>query len=105
MDDIVEIQSFVNSYLKDNGYKTITEVLGENNKNDSTDKLNKHYVLTLQQIICKYTKENGIDINEEINSNEGRKQVLGLMSNTEVKYIRNIMDEYYKNEDNKKIVK
>lgn len=105
MNDIEQIKLFVNDYLTSVGKKSIIDVLKENNRVDDDFKLNKHYVISLQQILLDYTKKNGIDLNQEMISSEGRKQVLGLISKTESKYIRTMIDTYFNNiEENKKAV-
>lgn len=105
MNDIEQIKLFVNDYLTSVGKKSIIDVLKENNRVDDDLELNKHYVISLQQILLDYTKKNGIDLNQEMISSEGRKQVLGLISKTESKYIRTMIDTYFNNiEENKKAV-
>lgn len=105
MNDIKQIKLFVNDYLTSVGKKSIIDVLKENNRVDDDLELNKHYVISLQQILLDYTKKNGIDLNQEMISSEGRKQVLGLISKTESKYIRTMIDTYFNNiEENKKAV-
>ena len=100
--DIVQsIQDMVNDYLKKHGKITITEMYANNNKKEPKGVLTPLHNIVLQQMIRAYLKENGIDIDDEMKNG---KQIVGALSNTEIKYLRYLLDNYqFSDKSSKKI--
>ena len=106
MSDGLLVQEMINDSFKKLGKKSVAEVLEEHGKKEEPGIITSHHRIALQQLINIYTKSRGIDLNEEIKSTENRKQVLGILSKTEIKYIDNLLTEFQigKEQSNEKVV-
>ena len=91
MNDIVLIQEMVNKYLKDNGKKTIAEVLASEGQEEKIGVLTPSHKIVLQQMIYEYCKDNGFDLDSKLKYG---KQILGVISEEEMKYIDPLVNEY-----------
>ena len=93
MNDIVQIQDMINNYLKNNGKKTITELFEAEGKEEKLGVLTPSHKIILQQMIHEYCQDNGIDLDSKLKYG---KQILGVLSDEEMKYIEPLLDEYKK---------
>ena len=91
MNDIVLIQEMINDYLKENGKKTIAEVLSLEGREEKLGVLTPTHKIVLQQMIYEYCKENGFDLDSKLKYG---KQILGVISEEEMKYIDPLVNEY-----------
>jgi hypothetical protein len=91
MNNIVLIQEMVNDYLKNNNKKTITELLAAEGKDEKLGVLTPSHKIVLQQMIHEYCKNNGFDLDSKLKYG---KQILGVISEEEMKYIEPLVNEY-----------
>lgn len=89
--DAVILQQLVNDYLRYNGKKTITDILADNGKKEEIGVITPAHKIVLQQMVYQFVKKQGRNINDEIESGH---QVLGILSETEVKYVDVLLNLY-----------
>lgn len=89
--DAVILQQLVNDYLRYNGKKTITDILSDNGKKEEIGVITPAHKIVLQQMVYQFVKKQGRNINDEIESGH---QVLGILSETEVKYVDVLLNLY-----------
>ncbi len=89
--NIMMIQEMVNDYLISNGKKSITELMANKGQKEVLGVLTPAHKMVLQQMIFEYVKEKGHNINDVL----GHNQVLGVISNEEIKYIDPLIEQYY----------
>ena len=97
MKDTIMIQEMVNDYLRKNGKKTVTELMAQKDQREVLGIITPAHKVVLQQMIHQYAKEHGSNINDEL----GHQQILGVLSNEELKYIDLLLQDYQEQKEEK----